>query len=493
VFALVLLSACGGGSEATLTPEDAADGSVADATDVGPTDAFDANGRDAVDAAPDDVADAPGDVADAGAGDAGEAATDASDADAVADAPPIDAGPPLPVSTARVASGDEFTCRIRAGQLWCWGFNRYGELGTGDTTPVPLPTRIGADADWQFVSAGAQRACAIKASGKLYCWGGNASAPTPPRQVGTASDWAMVSVGGDTTCALRSGHTLWCWGSSGAPIPAQVDPSADWSFVSAGQHHRCGLRADGSAWCWGTDFFGQLGDGGGADKSAPVRAFTGTFTHLVAASDYTCGSVGGALYCWGFIDRRRLAVGERRHVSRVRDQGGQVALVLGLERERATRRRHRRRARRPAARRHRQRLALGRRGARLHLRPPRRGHARVLGRERFGAARRRERVDGDADRRALNARRARARRSRLYLDLKSTLPRANVAFTWTRNRLHRRGRARARGASRPRRRPLRTTRTRRPRARAPHRPARRCTLPSPASASRPARTRRGRR
>jgi alpha-tubulin suppressor-like RCC1 family protein len=42
-----------------------------------------------------------------------------------------------------IAVGVAHQCAVRAtGQVLCWGFNDYGALGTGDTTPRPLPTPV---------------------------------------------------------------------------------------------------------------------------------------------------------------------------------------------------------------------------------------------------------------------------------------------------------------------------------------------------------------
>src|SRR6185503_20579960 len=43
-----------------------------------------------------------------------------------------------------VVAGDTHTCvRKTSGSLWCWGDNRFGQLGTGDTQQHLLPARVG--------------------------------------------------------------------------------------------------------------------------------------------------------------------------------------------------------------------------------------------------------------------------------------------------------------------------------------------------------------
>lgn len=75
---------------------------------------------------------------------------------------------------ASVSMGLLHTCAIKTDRtLWCWGDNTYGQLGLGkkSTTPELLPVQVGGDNDWRSVTLGALHACAVKESGKLYCWG----------------------------------------------------------------------------------------------------------------------------------------------------------------------------------------------------------------------------------------------------------------------------------------------------------------------------------
>lgn len=57
---------------------------------------------------------------------------------------------------APIGLGGSAACAIETGgSLWCWGSNVYGQLGQGDAgdgTERLVPTRVGAETDWQQVS-----------------------------------------------------------------------------------------------------------------------------------------------------------------------------------------------------------------------------------------------------------------------------------------------------------------------------------------------------
>jgi alpha-tubulin suppressor-like RCC1 family protein len=82
------------------------------------------------------------------------------------------------VSFESVAAGDSHTCAVSSPQLYCWGANDRGQLGTGSvggpvlapalvSTPTGLPPADG----FESVSAGFAATCAVTVRGRGYCWG----------------------------------------------------------------------------------------------------------------------------------------------------------------------------------------------------------------------------------------------------------------------------------------------------------------------------------
>jgi hypothetical protein len=118
-----------------------------------------------------------------------------------------------------------------AKEVWCWGSNAFGNLGTGDTTTRRYPTKVlGLTAPSQVQTGGYfTSSCAID-GGNVRCWGfnaqgeigdGTANTPVLAPQIVTLTGGVtpisnIVDVNGTgygkSTCALGSGHGLLCWG-----------------------------------------------------------------------------------------------------------------------------------------------------------------------------------------------------------------------------------------------------------------------------------------
>ncbi len=208
-------------------------------------------------------------TADAGAD--AEASDLAAGADATGDAPPVKSR--CPVAT---AAGAKHACAIKAdGTLWCWGGNAQGQLGwgtAGGSTTTPVETK-GIGGGVATVWAGSTRTCAVKRDGTLWCWGEN--------------DFGQV---GD--------------GTSGADklSPAQVIAfGATAVAVSAARYHSCALKRDGTVWCWGYNAWGDLGDGTTNDKLFPVPVTSlGADAVGIAVAGVNCAlKRDGTLWCWG--------------------------------------------------------------------------------------------------------------------------------------------------------------------------------------------------
>ncbi|HLC46417.1 MAG TPA: hypothetical protein VJI75_01620 [Candidatus Nanoarchaeia archaeon] len=78
-----------------------------------------------------------------------------------------------------IAAGISHFCALKnqnnEGEIYCWGANRYGQIGDGTTAIArPYATKIASNGDkYTFVTAGAQSSCAIKTDKTAVCWGHN--------------------------------------------------------------------------------------------------------------------------------------------------------------------------------------------------------------------------------------------------------------------------------------------------------------------------------
>ncbi len=78
-------------------------------------------------------------------------------------------------SAIAISVGGGHTCAIDSEKdIWCWGLNKYGQLGNGSYTDSLTPVKVqGLSEDVQVVSAGGSHTCALTVSGAVKCWGYN--------------------------------------------------------------------------------------------------------------------------------------------------------------------------------------------------------------------------------------------------------------------------------------------------------------------------------
>ncbi len=237
------------------------------------------------------------------------------------------------------ASGHLHSCAgLRSDELYCWGSNRVGQLGSaGDGAVTPRLVDVGA---LSAGTAATDHTCWLEWTGTCHCWGWNGSAQLglgtsedriydAPVEVGT-SDPGFVAIdsGWYFSCALTADGRIFCWGNNerGAcaqdpaidlvPTPTAIDDASDWIQVTAGGFHACGIKRDGRLFCWGDNVDGSLGVGDSADRSSPTQTGCragGCFDDWiqVSAGDFhTCAiRSGGELWCWGGALNGQLGVG----------------------------------------------------------------------------------------------------------------------------------------------------------------------------------------
>ncbi len=236
-----------------------------------------------------------------------------------------------PLRFASITAGRQFTCALDAqGDAWCWGSNRYGQLGLGDTLDRFVPTRLQQSVPFAQLVAGESHVCAVDSLAAVHCWGDNqefALGDTTVRvqaRPGTAQvrSVKVVALGAHFSCVIDTRSSTACWGADrhgergdgNGPSPSSatatpVNSSEPFVSLAAGRMHMCALTAAGAAWCWGDG--GALGDGSLADRDAPVSVSGSTkFTQLTAGESVTCGIAADSLgWCWGIAFEGQLGQG----------------------------------------------------------------------------------------------------------------------------------------------------------------------------------------
>ncbi|UTX52887.1 InlB B-repeat-containing protein [Leucobacter aridicollis] len=154
---------------------------------------------------------------------------------------------PRGVSYTQVAAGWDFSVALGDDkQLYSWGSNYNGVLGTGANTAdsrVPVKVATPAGVLFERVVSGGDHTLALTVDGDIYAWGSNAS--------GELGNGATSSAGNSTPTLVRA--------------PAGV------SFIgiSAGAGTSFARGSDGLSYSWGSNSFGQLGDGTRDDLPTP--------------------------------------------------------------------------------------------------------------------------------------------------------------------------------------------------------------------------------
>ena len=229
---------------------------------------------------------------------------------------------PLDGGATAIAAGDAHTCAVVQGGVRCWGSNNAGQIagGSGGINAVSFPVQtLLAGSGATAVAAGAFHSCAV-VNGGVLCWGDNRFgqlgtgdtqqpfSPAPAIPVG--SGVVAIAAGQTQTCAVFSSGLVKCWGTflngetfQGRQIPSTILSPIAMAYgnsvaAAVGFNHAC-TAGTGGVRCAGINEVGQLGVTGLIDSPAPVVALAGNSIAVGAGNSDTCAEFNGGVKCWG--------------------------------------------------------------------------------------------------------------------------------------------------------------------------------------------------
>jgi alpha-tubulin suppressor-like RCC1 family protein len=255
----------------------------------------------------------------------------------------------------QISTGAGLSCVVQvSGEVKCWGLGVHAGLGErfeaggvacGSGRCRAIPAKVPNLEPVESISVAHQAACAVTKNQDVYCWGRNRSGEvgTPgtatcdqqpcidkPTMIAGLPKISEVSVGLQHACARSTTGEVWCWGAGAygglgrgnftdSSVPAKVKslPVPATSIAVSGDQFgaTCAL-VENRAWCWGYNQHLQLGHandsdpackGAPSDKCNPTPAAAtnlgalGGLKTVVPGSGHTCVlTAGNAVHCWGY-------------------------------------------------------------------------------------------------------------------------------------------------------------------------------------------------
>lgn len=193
---------------------------------------------------------------------------------------------PTAIAARGASQGTSFACAVSAsGLVYCWGAGGNYQLGVNSTANSNYPVAVSGSAgsNMSTVSAGSTYACGKSTSGSVYCWGDNSSGQLGINNTAVSSTPVQVL------------------GAGGSGTLSNV------SSLSAGGSSACAVTSAGSVYCWGSGSVGQLGQNSTANSSVPVQVlgvggsgYLSSVSAVTAGSNFACAlTSAGTVYCWG--------------------------------------------------------------------------------------------------------------------------------------------------------------------------------------------------
>ncbi|KAM6141107.1 LOW QUALITY PROTEIN: RCC1 and BTB domain-containing protein 1 [Pterocles gutturalis] len=235
------------------------------------------------------------------------------------------------ISSLSYGSGPHVVLCTEDGQVYAWGHNGYSQLGNGTTsqgiTPVQVCTNLLLKKVVE-VACGSHHSMALSFDGDLYAWGYNncgqvgsgstANQPTP-RRISNCLQGKMVvgiACGQTSSMAVVNNGEVYGWGYNGngqlglgnngnqlTPCRVAALQGVCIMQIACGYAHTLALTDEGLLYAWGANTYGQLGTGNKGNQLSPVQILMEKERVVEIAACHSAhtsaAKTSGQVYMWG--------------------------------------------------------------------------------------------------------------------------------------------------------------------------------------------------
>ena len=226
-----------------------------------------------------------------------------------------------------IAAGYSNTGSIdKNGQVWCWGNNNNGQLGNNTTDDKCTPISIqGVKKTFCVITVGLATTASIDKNGQMWCWGYNiygqlgnnstVSRCTPISILGAKKTFCQVKSVTSNFISLDKNGQIWGWGRNDygqlgdnsiqdkcTPVSIQ-GTKRTFCKIDAGSTHTLAIDKTGRIWTWGSNTYGELGNNSTTLKCTPVSILGSnkTFCNIAGGYYYSLAiDKNGHVWGWGY-------------------------------------------------------------------------------------------------------------------------------------------------------------------------------------------------
>uniref|UniRef100_A0A3P9PHI8 RCC1 and BTB domain containing protein 2 n=2 Tax=Poecilia reticulata TaxID=8081 RepID=A0A3P9PHI8_POERE len=218
------------------------------------------------------------------------------------------------------------------GEVFAWGHNGYSQLGNGTTnhglTPALVSTNLISKRVTE-VACGSHHTIALTSDGEVYAWGYNnsgqvgsgstANQPTPRRVSSCLQNKVVVNIACGQLCsmAVLDNGEIYGWGyncngqlglgnNGNQQTPCRIAALQGVNIVqvACGYAHTLALTDEGFVYAWGANSYGQLGTGNKSNQALPILINTDKERMVEVAACHTshtsaAKTQSGQVLMWG--------------------------------------------------------------------------------------------------------------------------------------------------------------------------------------------------